>query len=185
MNKIAITGKIGSGKSTALSYFKRAGHFTLSSDAIIKEIYSNSSTRELLLKRLGIKSKDYKGEIINKIKDPSFNYELKKNIYPIMNRLRFSKTPSFVTKKSLIFEIPLLFEEKLEKNYDKIIFIKCDYTTRLNRILKKGMTKEYFKTMNKYQGPDGPKENYSDITIYNNTSKINFYESLCRHEKTL
>ena len=29
MTKIAITGKIGSGKSTALKHFKKLGHFTI------------------------------------------------------------------------------------------------------------------------------------------------------------
>ncbi len=49
MIKIAITGKIGSGKSTALDYFKKLGHFTLSSDQLIKEIYNDDSLRKILL----------------------------------------------------------------------------------------------------------------------------------------
>ena len=57
MIKIAITGKIGSGKSTALSYFKRAGNFAISSDLIIKSIYENEETRSQLLKKLGIEKK--------------------------------------------------------------------------------------------------------------------------------
>jgi len=45
MNKVAITGKIGSGKTTALNYFRRAGHFAISSDLIIRSIYENEETR--------------------------------------------------------------------------------------------------------------------------------------------
>lgn len=185
MTKIAITGKIGSGKSTALKHFKKLGHFTISSDEIIKEIYNDREQRESLLKILEIRERDYKKEIIKKIQNPVFNNKLKKNIYPLMHRLRARKKPTFFSKKNIFFEIPLLFEEKLEKDYDIIIFIKANYHVRLKRILKKGMTEKYFKTMNAYQSADGPKENYSHITIFNNGSSIDFLDSLHRCEKIL
>ena len=102
-----------------------------------------------------------------------------------MHRLRARKKPTFFSKKNIFFEIPLLFEEKLEKDYDIIIFIKANYHVRLKRILKKGMTEKYFKTMNAYQSADGPKENYSHITIFNNGSSIDFLDSLHRCEKIL
>ena len=78
MTKIAITGKIGSGKSTALKHFKKLGHFTISSDEIIKEIYNDREQRESLLKILEIRDRDYKKEIIKKIQNPAFNNKLKK-----------------------------------------------------------------------------------------------------------
>jgi len=183
MIKIAITGKIGSGKSTALSYFKRAGNFAISSDLIIKSIYENEETRSQLLKKLGIEKKNYKEVIIEKVKDPLFNYKLKKAIYPIMGRLRSKKIPTFVTKKNIFFEVPLLYEEKLEKSYDKVIFIKSNLAKRLKRILIKGKTKDYFETMNGYQGADAIKERLSDITIYNNGSKLDFINNLIKCEK--
>ena len=185
MNQVAITGKIGSGKTTALNYFRRAGHFAISSDFIIRSIYENEETRSQLLKKLGIEKKNYKEVIIEKIKDPSFNYKLKKSIYPIMGRLRSKRIPTFITKKNIFFEVPLLYEEKLERNYDKVIFIKSNFIKRLKRTLIKGKTKEYFETMNRYQGADAIKERLSDITICNNGSKIDFYNSLIRCEKEI
>ena len=183
MIKIAITGKIGSGKSTALNFFKKLGFFTLSSDQIIKEIYNNHSTRKELLKNIGISDKDYKKDILKKIHDPNFNYILKRNLYPLMNRLRSKKNPSFISKKNIFFEVPLLFEEKLEKNYNIIIFIKSDYNVRRKRVLGKGMTDQYFRTMNNYQSSDGPKQNYSDITILNNGSVMDFYIKINHYKK--
>ena len=185
MNKIAITGRIGSGKSTALNYFKKLGNFTLSSDEIIKQIYNDSELREMLLKRLGVTSNDYRKEIINKIQDPLFNYKLKKNIYPLMNRLRRKMFPSFISKKKLFIEVPLLFEEKLENNYNIIIFIKSNFNLRRKRIIKKGMSEKYFKTMNDNQASDGPKETRSHIIIYNNSSSMDFFDNLNRCKKFL
>ena len=185
MNKIAITGRIGSGKSTALSYFRQAGHFAISSDFIIKTIYEDEETRSQLLKKLGVEKKNYKEDIIEKIKDPLFNYKLKKSIYPIMGRLRSKKIPTFITMKNIFFEVPLLYEEKLERNYDKVIFIKSSLVKRLKRILIKGKTKDYFETMNGYQGADAIKEKLSDITIYNNGSKMDFINNLIKCEKDI
>jgi len=79
--------------------------------------------------------------------------------------------------------VPLLYEEKLEKNYDKVIFIKSNLAKRLKRILIKGKTKDYFETMNGYQGADAIKERLSDITIYNNGSKLDFINNLIKCEK--
>ena len=100
-----------------------------------------------------------------------------------MGRLRSKKIPTFVTKKNIFFEVPLLYEEKLEKNYDKVIFIKSNLAKRLKRILIKGKAKDYFDTMNGYQGADAIKERLSDITIYNNGSKLDFINNLIKCEK--
>jgi len=102
-----------------------------------------------------------------------------------MGRLRSKRIPTFITKKNIFFEVPLLYEEKLERNYDKVIFIKSNFIKRLKRTLIKGKTKEYFETMNRYQGADAIKEKLSDITICNNGSKIDFYNSLIRCEKEI
>ncbi len=185
MTKIAITGNIGSGKTTALNFFKKKQYFTLSSDEIIKHIYSNDILRSCVLKTLNIKFKDYKAEIITKMTSPYFNSKLKKTLYPIMNEIRKKRTYKHITKKKLFFEIPLLFEEKLEKNYDLIIFIKSDHNIRLKRVLAKGMTENYFRLMSKYQQTNSLKQISSDITILNNGSVFDLYESLNWCERSL
>ena len=90
MNKVAITGKIGSGKTTALNYFRRAGHFAISSDFIIRSIYENKETRSQLLKKLGIEKKNYKEVIIEKIKDlqEELLFQISKENYEIADTLK-------------------------------------------------------------------------------------------------
>ncbi len=152
----------------------------MSSDDIIKEIYNDSIKRKVLLKTLNVHDKDYKKKIIQKIIEPKFNYKIKKNLYPLIDRLRKKKTPSFLSKKNIFFEVPLLFEEKLEKYYDAVIFIKANQNIRLKRCLEKKMTREYFKIMNDRQAADGPKEYQSQIIINNNGSVMNLYQNLCK-----
>jgi dephospho-CoA kinase len=69
--------------------------------------------------------------------------------------------------------VPLLFEEKLARSFDLIIFIKADINKRKERVLKRGVSKEYFNLMNKKQFNENTKSNLSDFTIQNNGSILN------------
>ena len=54
-------------------------------------------------------------------------------------------------KKLLIFEIPLLFESNLKKNFDLTIFISSSKKKRLNRYLRKGGSRKVFEILDKRQ----------------------------------
>ena len=84
--KIAITGNIGSGKSEAIKFLISIGHKCISSDQIIKKLYQNDQSRSYILKRIGVTNKNYKEEIIKRLVDPKFNKNLKKVIYPLLDR---------------------------------------------------------------------------------------------------
>ena len=66
-----------------------------------------------------------------------------------------------------------MFEEKLARSFDLIIFIKADINKRKERVLKRGVSKEYFNLMNKKQFNENTKSNLSDFTIQNNGSILN------------
>ncbi|MEK9885868.1 MAG: dephospho-CoA kinase, partial [Pelagibacteraceae bacterium] len=77
-------------------------------------------------------------------------------------------------------EIPLLYEEKLYNFYDKVIFIKSDCNKRLHRVMKRGVSKDYFYLMNKRQMNQNIKSIQSDFTILNNGSKLDLYNQTQR-----
>ena len=82
-------------------------------------------------------------------------------------------TPKYETYNPIIFEVPLLFEEKLARSFDLIIFIKADINKRKERVLKRGASEEYFNLMNKKQINENTKSHLSDFTIQNNGSILN------------
>ena len=47
-------------------------------------------------------------------------------------------------KRFIFFEIPLLIESKLMKNFDLIVFIKSNKDVRLKRFKRKGVVKNFF-----------------------------------------
>ena len=75
-------------------------------------------------------------------------------------------------KKFLILEIPLLIESKLNKYFDKIIFVDAKKKIRLKRYLKFNNDKNTFEVLNKRQLSPVVKKKICDITINNNYSMV-------------
>ena len=70
-------------------------------------------------------------------------------------------------KKLLFFEIPLLIESNLIKNFDIILFIKANTNIRLKRFKSKGGNIKIFKILNNKQFSDAKKIKYCDYVIVN------------------
>ena len=76
-------------------------------------------------------------------------------------------------RKILFFEIPLLIESKLMKNFDVIIFIKARKRIRLKRFLSKNGNKKIFNLLDNKQLSERKKIKYCDYVVVNeNNIKI-------------
>jgi len=171
--KIAITGNIGSGKSEAIKFLSLIGYKCISSDQIIKTLYQNHQSRSYILKRIGVSNKNYKQEIIKRLVDPLFNKNLKKVVYPLLYARKKIVAPKFHQYTPVFYEIPLLFEERLSKDFNYTIFISATPKKRKQRVLSRGASANYFYLMNHKQIKENIKQNLSDFTINNNGSILN------------
>ena len=73
----------------------------------------------------------------------------------------------------VFYEIPLLYEENLFNNFNVTVFVNSDTTKRKQRVLKRGVTEDYFKLMNNKQIKENIKKNKSTFTVNNNGSILN------------
>ena len=171
--KIAITGNIGSGKTEVINFLDSLKYKCISSDKIISDLYKDTTTRTFILKKLNLSEKNFKQQIIDNLVDESFNRKLKKIIYPRLYAEKKRNAPKHETLSPIFYEVPLLFEEKLSKKYDLIVFIKSDLKKRQKRVLARGVSREYFQLMNNKQINQDKKELLAHYTIINNSSKLN------------
>ena len=123
--KIAITGGIGSGKSTVLSYLKKCGYVTFSCDEIYKELIDKKEYIEAISNIFPTVIIDGK---INKEKlsiivfnDEKKLLELNKIAHPFILKSLFENMDDAENKNEVVFaEVPLLFEGKFENLFDQI-----------------------------------------------------------------
>ena len=173
MTKVAVTGNIGSGKSEFIKFISKLGFYYISSDIIISNLYKNFKTRSIILQKLNLNEKNYKQEIISNIHNEIFNRQLKKVIYPFLYSKKKILSQKHKTYQPIFYEVPLLYEENLSRDYNVTVLIKADINKRRQRVLNRGDSKDYFTLMNNKQIKENIKKIKSTFTLDNNSSILN------------
>ena len=177
---IAITGGIGSGKSTFCTKLKEKGFKIHSSDEQVAKIYKNPDKKFITyLRTIGlsksISKKNIDKKIISKIifENKQIRKKLELYIFKIVRKKRsdFIKQEKEKKTRLIFIDIPLLFENKLEKQFHKVISIIASKQVRLKRLKKtRKMTETQFKNIIRSQTSDVIRKNKSDYVIYNNST---------------
>ena len=185
---VGITGGIGSGKTTFSNHLKKLGYVVHESDVVVSEIYNNPKKNFLsfIKEKISQDATDHykinKAEIANVIfSDNKIKKLLERRIHKEVQSSReaFIKKYTKKKKKIIFAEIPLLFENRLEKSFDSVICIISSKKNRTKRILKnKKFTKENLKKIFKAQTTDKERKKRSQIIINNNKTKKDFIFSV-------
>ena len=135
--KVAITGGIGSGKSTVSKYISELGYPVFSCDEIYKEIYSTADFQNQLkdafpdCMKNGKVDKGLLSQVV--FSNPSALQRLNTFSHPIIMAELFSQMQA--AKADVVFaEVPLLMEENLDKDFDFVIVVLRDREKRIEAI---------------------------------------------------
>ena len=188
MIRIAIVGGIGSGKSYVA---KLLGFPVFDADAAVSKIYKNNSKCFMRLKRKMPKFiKSYpinKSEISKAILSNKNNL---KKITKIVHPLVRLKMLSFIRKnkksRAIVLDIPLYFENKINKKGDIIVFVdakKSQINNKLKRRPKFNM--KILKKFKEIQLPIQVKKRKSNFIIKNNFKNASLLKSVNILKKTI
>lgn len=176
---VAITGGIGSGKSTFANFLAEQGHPIILADDISKEILATDpDVRKEVITEFGAET--YVGDDINKkyLADRIFSEsnKLKKInsiLHPRVSRRIESISEEFFKFKDIVFvEAALIFESKIEKMYDFVVLIIADKELRMKRSTQANKISERdFINRNSSQLDDDVKKKKADFIFINNGSK--------------
>ena len=169
MIKIGITGSLSSGKTTVSKILSSKKHPLFSADNVVKNLYKKDSFKKLISKKLGIKNKlNLKKMIKEKIlKDKSNVKKLENIVHPLVRKEMRKFVKKNINRNQIFFEIPLLIESKLMKNFDIILFVKARKKIRLKRFKLKGGDEKLFHILNNKQFSDQIKMKHCDYIINN------------------
>lgn len=137
MKKIAITGGIGSGKSTVLELIKDQGFPVFSCDEIYKEIIVSKEYIQKIQENFptAVKNGLIDKQILSTLifKDKTKRDMLNQIAHPLIMKRLFWKMD--LSNDNLVFaEVPLLFEGNFENLFDAVIVVKRDLKSRINSV---------------------------------------------------
>ena len=179
MIKVAITGGIGTGKTTISSMFSDKGIPVFNSDEIAKEIMNtNSLLKNEIVTAFGDKA--YDKNKLNKeyLSDVIFNDEpLLKKINSIVHPYVADEFNSWIQEqdsKYIIYESAIIFENQAEDFFDKIICVTASEEEVISRIMKRNdFSVDKIKSIINKQLPNDAKVQKSDYVIESmNISKL-------------
>ena len=185
---VGLTGGIASGKTTIINFLRKKKIPTHDSDAYVRNIYSKPTTNFInYLKKIKLES-SLKNKKIDKtiIREEIFNNlrkrkKLEKYIHLEIKKLRDKFLIKHKQKKTNIvfLDIPLLFENKLEKICDYTILLYAPRKIRKKRAIKrKGMEKSILNKIINNQLSDSVKKNKADFIINTSFKKKNSYKKI-------
>lgn len=146
--KIAVTGGIGSGKSTVIQILKEAGFKVLSCDKITAELYQTRKVKLLLKKMFPDAVKGYFFPKLDRkvISAAVFNDknrldELTNTITPLVIKEVERRTKTL--SGTIFVEVPLLFECNYQNRFDQVWVVKRNKTQRIESVkTRSGLSEE-------------------------------------------
>lgn len=139
--RIAITGGIGSGKTYIANYIKSKGYKVVDADQVARQLMQKGNiNHSLIVDYFGEEILDQSGEIDRKalrkivFKDPDKRKMLNKLTHPAIMKQILEETSG---EAIYFIEIPLLFEENLEKDFDQSWVADCCLEEQIDRVIKR------------------------------------------------
>lgn len=144
---LALTGGMGAGKSTALAALEQMGVATLSTDAVVHELYGDARVREAVVERWG--QEVAPGGVVDRSRvaarafaDERERAWLEGMLWPLVGG-RVAAWLKQVSErepppKAAVIEVPLLFEAGMEGAYDATIAVVAREDVRRERAASRG-----------------------------------------------
>ena len=170
---VGLTGGIGTGKSSALKAFESLGAATVCLDQIAKEqAKPGREGYKAIVKAFGPcilnDDKSINRALLGRVifSDKRAKAGLERATHPLI--LKEMKRLVGKLAGLVVVDVPLLFEKKLQKNFDATMLISCKPQKQLQRIVTRdGLTSQAARLRIKSQLPLDQKRKLADVTINN------------------
>ena len=182
VQRIGLTGGIGSGKSTVASMLQHMGAAVLDADAISRQLTAVGGaaipaiTLQLgpdVIAADGAMNRDAVRALA--FRDPDIRHQLEKIIHPLVRQETARQEAQALAAgvRCLIFDIPLLVESPRRRHsLDRVMVVDCRETTQIERVLAReaarpGWTQVTVEQVLAAQASRTQRLSAADICVYN------------------
>ena len=171
---IALTGGIGSGKTTVASRWAELGATEIDADILAREVVEpGSEGLSAVTARFGDQVLNPDGSLDRAaLAAVAFSTEetrkdLEALLHPRIQELAAERVKGL--EGTIVYIIPLLAETNSKLNFDRIVTVSCDEAVRLDRLITlRGMSKEEALSRIAAQASDAEREAKADTIIDSN-----------------
>jgi dephospho-CoA kinase len=169
---IGLTGGIGTGKSTYARKLKELGAPLVCADDLVKQVYQLQETKKFLtqLSSSFVNKDKVDFEKIREqfYKNPKLKQQIESFIYGQLPSIFMHQVQALGKIDLLIYDVPLLFEKKLEALFDLIILVYAPVDVQIDRVVERDSHKKsYVKEVISHQMDIETKKTLADITLDN------------------
>lgn len=175
---VALTGGIGSGKTTVGGIFSELGAVVIDSDQLARAVLERGSKGfDLVLAKFGdaiLKNGELDRSLLATLvfNDSQKRSELESITHPLI-RQSFAEIISSLPRESIVInQIPLLFESKGAYKFDHIITISAPEELRIERLKNRGLGLSDIKKRMEAQASDVERESISNSIIRNDKDEL-------------
>jgi dephospho-CoA kinase len=174
---VALTGGLGSGKSTVGQMLEDLGAIVTDSDQLAREVVERGTTGfDQIVAAFGdgvLKNGDLDRAALAEVifKDPTKRMQLEQITHPLIRKAFAKVVESSKGDSIVINQIPLLVESKHDYKFDHVITVSATEEIRIERLLKRGMNLNQIKQRIQAQSTDAQREEISDSIIRNDKSQ--------------
>jgi len=173
---IALTGGIGSGKSTVARRWVELGATEVDADLLAREVVEPGSTGlAQVVEEFGPSVLTAAGALdraeLAKIAFANDGNRIKLEgiLHPLIQELALQKVTNL--EGVIVYTIPLFVESKSKLQFDKVVAISCDEDVRVRRLVEsRGMSEAEARSRISAQAKDSQREAVADIVIDSNCS---------------
>jgi dephospho-CoA kinase len=172
LRKVAVTGGLAAGKSTVCQLFKEWGAYVVDADEIVRQqLEVDTPTGQQVINLLGpdiIVDNQIDRKKVSDIvfSNPEKLKSLETILHPVVrqeiNRL-FEAVKENASYRFFVAEVPLLYEAKMQEDFDVTIAVICDEQLARERPLNK----KEFDRRSRFQLSQAAKQARADYVIVN------------------
>jgi dephospho-CoA kinase len=144
--RIAITGNIGSGKTTVGDYLRSKGYEVVDTDQIARDVVKPGEPALNIVRETFGDQVFHEDGTLDRARLASMVFrdaKLKAKLEAILHPAIWEKVERITSDRKIVFvEVPLLYEANWQDRFDYVIVIVADDHIRLERILQRDRSTE-------------------------------------------